>query len=82
VKYNPFVTFSCPVLFSLSNSQRGQYTRFMAQMMSFRPKTMSDIIWGKHAPKTFQTRMWANAQRDGRPAEYSWRLNHYQHTIK
>jgi len=22
---------------------------------------------------TWQTRMWANAQRDGRPAEYSWR---------
>ena len=23
--------------------------------------------------KTLQTRMWANAQRDGRPAEYRWR---------
>ena len=23
--------------------------------------------------KTKKTRMWANAQRDGRPAEYSWR---------
>ena len=22
---------------------------------------------------TMQTRMWANAQRDGRPAEYRWR---------
>jgi len=23
--------------------------------------------------KSFKTRMWANAQRDGRPAEYRWR---------
>jgi len=23
--------------------------------------------------ETFKTRMWANAQRDGRPAEYRWR---------
>jgi len=23
--------------------------------------------------KSITTRMWANAQRDGRPAEYSWR---------
>jgi len=23
--------------------------------------------------KTIDTRMWANAQRDGRPAEYMWR---------
>jgi len=23
--------------------------------------------------KTFTTRMWANAQRDGRPVEYRWR---------
>jgi len=23
--------------------------------------------------KTYKTRMWANAQRDGRPAEYRWR---------
>jgi len=25
------------------------------------------------ATKTLQTRMWANAQRDGHPAEYRWR---------
>jgi len=25
------------------------------------------------APKEVQTRMWANAQRDDRPAEYRWR---------
>ena len=24
-------------------------------------------------PKQLNTRMWANAQRDGRPAEYMWR---------
>jgi len=26
-----------------------------------------------HTHNTEQTRMWANAQRDGRPAEYGWR---------
>ena len=26
-----------------------------------------------HSSEKNQTRMWANAQRDGRPAEYSWR---------
>jgi len=30
---------------------------------------LSDVLWRK---KT-KTRMWANAQRDGRPAEYRWR---------
>jgi len=25
------------------------------------------------APRLIMTRMWANAQRDGRPAEYRWR---------
>ena len=27
----------------------------------------------KHVSKTVKTRMWANAQRDGRPAEHRWR---------
>jgi len=28
---------------------------------------------GQHLTKLEATRMWANAQRDGRPAEYRWR---------
>ena len=29
----------------------------------------ASILWSHHE----ETRMWANAQRDGRPAEYKWR---------
>jgi len=57
--------FSCPVLFSSSNGQlepRGRYSRFMAQMTWFHPKTVmfgvrtiSETIWGnvlqKNRPK-------------------------------
>jgi len=31
------------------------------------------IIYSKNKEKDPTTRMWANAQRDGRPAEYRWR---------
>ena len=34
------------------------------------------VVWGMkspYKPKHILTRMWANAQRDGRPAEYRWR---------
>jgi len=33
---------------------------------------MNILIW-LDAVLTRQTRMWANTQRDGRPAEYRWR---------
>ena len=57
VKYNPFVTFPCPVLysyFSRSNAQlepRGRYSCFMAQMTCFSPCKDSPFhrkseIWG------------------------------------
>ena len=58
--------FSCPVLsfFSRTHAQLdpcNRFSRFMAQMTSFRQRivlfgvrTMSDIIWGKCAPKTPQ----------------------------
>jgi len=29
--------------------------------------------WWRHTRKTQPTRMWANAQCDGHPAEYRWR---------
>ena len=56
----------CPVLsfFSRTHAQlepRDRFSRFVAQMTWFRPRmvlfgvrTMSDIIWGKSAPKTPQ----------------------------
>ena len=64
--------FSCPVLscpfFSRTHAQlesRDRFSRFMAQMTWFRPRmvlfgvrTMSDIIWGKCAPKTPQKGAW------------------------
>ena len=62
--------FSCPVLsfFSRSHAQlepRDRFSRFMAQMTWFSPRmffsgvrTMSDIIWGKCAPKTPQKGAW------------------------
>jgi len=42
------------------------------QSDSFRLK---ELTWNnlKKASKTNNTRMWANAQRDGRPAEHRWR---------
>ena len=58
---------SCP-FFSRSNAQlepRAQYSRFMAQMTWFRPRTvlfgvrtMSHIFWGNCAPKTPQKGAW------------------------
>jgi len=30
-------------------------------------------IWGSSPPDSYRTRIWANAQRDGRPAKYRWR---------
>jgi len=62
--------FSCPVLsfFSSSNAQlepRSQYSRFMAQMTWFSPRTVllevrmiSDNIWEKCAPKTYPKGAW------------------------
>jgi len=38
-----------------------------AQVQSYKPKTNANE---KEQP---QTRMWSDAQRDGRPAEYRWR---------
>jgi len=35
--------------------------------------TVSEICLLKAIVKKEETRMWANAQRDGRPAEYRWR---------
>ena len=35
------------------------------------PKPSSSLGMEKEKPNT--TRMWANAQRDGRPADYRWR---------
>jgi len=35
------------------------------------PPTLNDLP--PPMTKTQKTRMWANAQRDGRPAEYRWR---------
>ena len=67
MKYNPFVTFSCPVLlctvlfFPSSNTQlepRGRYSRFMAQMTWLSPrtvligvKTMSDFLGWGNLPQ-------------------------------
>ena len=36
---------------------------------------MSNIFLIMSALKKFNTRMWANAQRDDRPAEYRWQSN-------
>jgi len=33
----------------------------------------AEIRRGKKKKKKERTRMWTNAQRDGRPAEYNWR---------
>jgi len=35
-------------------------------------ETAAELKYKEHR-KTYETRMWANAQRDGRPAEYRWR---------
>ena len=36
-------------------------------------KRVRDVAMATTLAKTGKTRVWANAQRDGRPAEYSWR---------
>jgi len=41
----------------------------MADMQS----ATAEIRRGKKKKKEERTNMWANAQRDGRPAEYRWR---------
>jgi len=50
--------------YSVCNNRRHLYVRSIAM----RHKRKCD----KHRNVT-KTRMWANAQRDGRPAEYKWR---------
>jgi len=37
----------------------------------YRQCQLTDV--GKSAFKQYKLEMWANAQRDGRPAEYRWR---------
>jgi len=41
----------------------------VAKFRENRPRDVKKSVNGKN----FKTRMWANAQRDGRPAEYRWR---------
>jgi len=44
----------------------------MVKAESFESAAISSLstrMWVKHV----ETRMWADAQRDGRPAEYRWR---------
>jgi len=56
----------------LSSSQDAcsQYEQDLSQLQADVAELKTAII---HPPKTGKTRMWANAQRDGRPAEYRWR---------
>jgi len=55
----------------LANSNLQQFN----YRLSFRPQTPKPLVtlFTIKARSTIKTRMWANAQRDGRPAEYRWR---------
>ena len=44
-----------------------------ADTYTFSTMLKGSIIYSKNKEKDPTTRMWANAQRDGRPAEYRWR---------
>jgi len=48
-------------------------TVWHADTYTFSTTLKGSIIYSKNKEKDPTTRMWANAQRDGRPAEYRWR---------
>jgi len=60
------------IIIHLSSSQDAcsQYEQDLSQLQADVAELKTAII---HPPKTGKTRMWANAKRDGRPAEYRWR---------
>jgi len=73
----PIVVKICPTVIEIMTfnkwSQKFTVSRSVISYLESMELTDVSIDAIVALPKQKQTRMWANAQRDGRPAEYRWR---------
>ena len=76
--YDPSDVMQLRYMFSMSVSFTRDFHLTIATVSSAACNlfTKSDLLVTLHSSvkSSYRTRMWGNAQRDGRPAEHRWRL--------